>query len=141
MRLKIINGKRYDCPKYLVRVIDGWQVRLPNIATLLFSDGVHGSTQKAFNQAKRYLEPHEVGQVERKDKKRPTGVPGIMLNSGIRPGHNIEEYRFQLSIPGVGLRTVYIGTTNTWEAKYEDKLAYAIKRKSELEEGRKMGAV
>lgn len=132
MRVKIIDGKRYDCPKYLVRVINGWQVRLPGKKTLLFSDGVCGSTKKSFNQAKKYLEAQDPPIVERKDKKMPTGVPGIVLNISPRKDRNIEDYRLQFRAHG-SLKTVYVGTSNTWEDRYDDKLAVAARRKSELE--------
>ena len=68
--------------------------------------------------------------IERKDKKLPTGVPGIFVNVFHRRDR-IALYRLQFNAIGK-LHTVYVGTINTWKSRYNDKLELARKRRDDL---------
>lgn len=65
---------------------------------------------------------------ERKDKKRKTGMPGIVLNTFNRHDRPHVEYRFQYKAQNGSLKTVYIGTEATWMDRYDEKLALAVLR-------------
>jgi len=42
MRKKIVDGVSYECPMYLVRAGDGWQIRPPGLSTRYFADNLYG---------------------------------------------------------------------------------------------------
>jgi len=133
MKKTTVNGVMFSCPTYLVRVKDGWQVRMPDEPTLLFSDGVYGGAEKSFEEALRVRSlkgpitglSYPLAERERKHKKRPTGIPGVFLCEKFPKGKNVAEYQLQIRVPGIPIRTLYVGTTNTWENHYEEKLAEA----------------
>lgn len=66
-----------------------------------------------------------LAKVERSHKRFKTGTPGIILSVLFRKKVDYGEYRFRIVIPNRPIRTVYIGTTNTWEMNYKRKLRYA----------------
>jgi len=133
MKITTVEGKSYPCPTYLVRVGNGWQVRLPEQSSVWFRDGKYGGAKKAYKKALKFLQ--EKGPItgldfpfassERKTKKRPTGTPGVFLCEKYPKGKNITEFQLQIRVPGVPIRTLYVGTTNTWEDRYPAKLEEA----------------
>jgi hypothetical protein len=133
MKKTTVNGVMFSCPTYLVRASDGWQVRMPGEPTLFFSDGVYGGTEESFEEAMRVRSlkgpitglSYPLAERERTNKKRPTGVPGVFLCEKYPKGKNVAEYQLQIRVPGIPIRTLYVGTTNTWENHYQDKLAEA----------------
>lgn len=134
MKTTIVQGVEFECPMYLVRAGAGWQVRVPGEPTRFFSDGVNGSTLKAFEAAlsyRRSLMPitaqHRVlpGQ-EKASKLHPTGEPGVFLNKKWKRDRKVPEYAFSVTRPGKPRTTVYIGTERTWEQNYDAKLEVAI---------------
>ena len=106
---------------------------MPDEPTLLFSDGVYGGAEKSFEEALRVRSlkgpitglSYPLAERERKHKKRPTGIPGVFLCEKFPKGKNVAEYQLQIRVPGIPIRTLYVGTTNTWENHYEEKLAEA----------------
>lgn len=133
MRKTTVDGKEFLCPEYLVRAGDGWQVRMPDEPTLFFSDGVYGSADKSFAEVTRVRSlkgpvtglAYPLAEREKKNKKRITGIPGVFLCEKFPKGKNIIEYQLQIRVPGIPIRTIYVGTTNTWENRYQEKLAEA----------------
>lgn len=133
MKKTTIDGVAFLCPTYLVRAGDGWQVRMPGEPTLFFSDGVYGGTAESFAEAMRVRSlkgpitgrSYPLAERERKNKKRPTGVPGVFLCEKYPKGKTITEYQLQIRVPGIPIRTLYVGTENTWENRYQEKLEEA----------------
>lgn len=133
MKKTTVDGVVFLCPTYLVRAGDGWQVRMPGESTQFFSDGVYGGAKESFTEAMRVRAlkgpitglSYPLAECERKNKKRPTGIPGVFLCEKHPKGKNVAEYQLQIRVPGVPIRTIYVGTTNTWEENYQEKLAEA----------------
>lgn len=134
MKLTIVDDAKFNSPMYLVRAGAGWQVRVPDQQSRFFSDGIHGSTEKAFKAAMAYrrelLPITEQCRVlpnqERANKLYPTGEPGVFLNKKMKRDRPRPEYAFSITRPGLPRTTVYIGTESTWEQNYDAKLAIAI---------------
>lgn len=133
MKKTTVNGVPYSCPTYLGRCGPGWQVRVPGAQTVLFSDNVYGGVKEAHQAALDYVsmqagiggQNYPMANSERDTKKRKTGVPGVFLCEKHPKGKNVAEYQLQIRVPGVPTRTIYIGTTNTWANRYQEKLAEA----------------
>lgn len=134
MKIAIVDGAKFNCPMYLVRAGTGWQVRVPDQQSRFFSDGIHGSTAKAFHEAmayrKKLLPITEQCRVlpgqEKANKLHPTGEPGVFLNKKMKRDQPMPEYAFSITRPGLPRTTVYIGTESTWEQNYDAKLIIAI---------------
>jgi len=140
MKKTTVNGVMYLCPTYLVRAGDGWQVRMPDEPTLFFSDGVYGGAEESFAEALRARSlkgpisglSYPLADRERKNKKRPTGIPGVFLCEKHPKGKNVAEYQLQIRVPGIPIRTLYVGTTNTWGDRYQEKLSEAKRLHQQL---------
>jgi hypothetical protein len=106
---------------------------MPGEPTKFFGDGPFWGVRESYLAAMRERakrgpvtgQVYPLAECERKSKKRPTGTPGIFLCEKHPKGKNIIEYQLQIRVPGVPIRTLYVGTTDTWGARYAEKLKEA----------------
>lgn len=142
MRSKVVEGKAYPCPMYLVRSGAGWQVRLPGEASKFFADrafgGVDGSYEGAvaFRREKMPI-TEQVRPMKLKEtasKVHRTGMPGVFLQKRLKKGRDAVEYFFSVTQPGKGRVTVYIGGESTWQQNYDAKLARAVDLREKVTE-------
>lgn len=140
MKEKVVDGTVFLCPTYVVRAKNGWQLRLPNVPTEFFSDTIYGDEKKSFVFTIKVLVLKDLpnglyypsASQERINKKRPTGIPGVFLLIKDVKGKIIQEYQLQIRVSGMPTRSLYIGTTNTWESLYEEKLTEAKQIREEM---------
>jgi len=64
--------------------------------------------------------PPRFARAEIATKKTRTGIPGVSLRKSER-GNRIMQYSFAIAVPGLPVRTLYIGTENTAPARYAEK--------------------
>jgi hypothetical protein len=101
MKITVVDGIRYSCPTYLVRVKEGWQIRMPGEPTKFFGDGPFWGVRESYLAAMRERakrgpvtgQVYPLAECERKSKKRPTGTPGICLCEKHPKGKSIIEYQ------------------------------------------------
>lgn len=137
-KTKFVNGIEYPYPMYLVRAGSGWQVRVPSFATRYFADLSYGGTCAAHAQAMQYLrdrfgvqyQSRPYASKEHRSKLTPTGEPGVFLLRKCRKGR-ATEYQLQVRVPNMPIKTLYVGTSSTWEARFKLRLdcAKEIRRK------------
>jgi len=128
MRTTVVEGIRFRCPPYLIRAGTGWQLRVPGRASEYFADARHGGTGPAYEAAfiavkkasKGLKLPPRFARAEIATKKTRTGIPGVSLRKSER-GNRIMQYSFAIAVPGLPVRTLYIGTENTAPARYAEK--------------------
>lgn len=139
MKKTVVNGVDYVCPRYVVRVPNGWQTRLPGEASLFFGDvkhgGVSGSHAAAVDWRVQRLpitteEKARCFENERPQKKHKLGVPGIYLTEKTRK-NSIPQYELHVVVKGEPVRSIYVGTQNTWESRLPAKLDLAIQIRQE----------
>lgn len=143
MKTVQIDEVVYVCAMYVVRVIDGWQVRLPGQPTKFFGDGPHRGHEPAYLAAVEWRrsampitgQTRSLRAEENRQKKALTGQPGVFLTTSYGRKKALKGYSFQVRVPGYPVKTIYIGTLNTWQAKYEERLAKAITLARKLRRG------
>jgi len=133
MREKIIDGVAYECPMYVVRAADGWQVRMPGEKTVFFADLKCGGVKEAHAKAVAYRRDQLLitdqcrpllGR-EIAGKKHKVGVAGIFLQTKQKKDRRTLEYHFAVKNIEGGTSTIYIGTESTWQRNYDRKLQRA----------------
>lgn len=122
----------FACPRHLLRLSKGWQIRPPKQPSRYFGDEKYGSTCAAFSAAEQALKaclptaPTRVFRsVEGTHKHRLTGTPGVYLCGSTRPGRT-PEFRLHVRVPGHPIRVIYVGTDVTFERNYPRKLQQAV---------------
>jgi hypothetical protein len=134
MRIAVVNDVEFKCPRYVVRVPNGWQVRMPGKQTVFIGDGRWGGPSGSHAQAvalRISQMPILAGEIylyastERKDKKEPLGIPGVFLVHAPRRGKRAPEVQLLVAVKGQPTRTIYVGTPRTWESRLSDKLEVA----------------
>lgn len=134
IRLAAVEGVALPCPRYVVRVPGGWQVRLPNEPTVFFADsrfdGAEGSHLAAVHHRLARMPMAEEGasafaRVERRNKKEPLGIPGVFLVHQGRRGKRTPSVYLHVINKGLPTRAIYVGTESTWEKRFPEKLAEA----------------
>ena len=133
MRKKIVDGVSYECPMYLVRAGDGWQIRPPGVRTQYFADALYGGIGPAYNAAfiELWTKDPITGQVralaerERSNKMSPTGFPGVFRQDKPPRSGKGPEVQLRVSVVQLPARTVYVGTANTGEGRWDGKFAEA----------------
>jgi len=133
MRTKIVNDVSYECPMYLVRAGDGWQIRPPGDRTQYFSDALYGGVGSAYDAAFSMLSKKSpitglvrpLAERERSNKMLPTGLAGVIRQDKPARGGRAPEVQLRVSVAKLPPRTVYVGTANTWEDRWDSKLADA----------------
>lgn len=134
MRKAVVNNVEFDCPRYVVRVPGGWQVRFPGARTVFFGDARHGSVsashQAAITRRTETLPISEMTETryalkEREGKRDPVGIPGVFLVYHPRRGKRAPQVELLVSVKGQPARTIYVGTSKTWEARLAQKLEIA----------------
>lgn len=123
---------------FVVRAGPGWQVRSPAHPSRYFADSLWGGTQKAFSQAVNYRESlspvtaqsRPLAEKERVSKLRPTGIPGVFLAVSRR--RKTLEYQLHVRVGGLPTRSIYVGTSATWEGRLDAKLLVAAEARDEL---------
>lgn len=135
MRKSIVDGVSFDCPRYVVRVPGGWQVRLPEKQTVFFGDKKYNSATAShcaavdFRAKAKPISSLEDGSryalVERRGKREPVGIPGVFLVRHPRRGKRAPQVELLVSVKGQPTRTIYVGTQRTWEDRLAQKLEIA----------------
>jgi hypothetical protein len=67
-----------------------------------------------------------------KSKLHPTGVAGIILQRKVRQGRAIAEFGFLVTAPGAQAQSVYLGTENTWQSRWDARLAVAVEKRTTM---------
>lgn len=138
-REQVVNGVTYRVPSHVIRVegvrVKGWQVRFSNPkSSKLFSDGVHGSTRKAFVAACHFAlanRPQINTQAKPPTQKH---VPGVAVLHEVREGKTPQIHILVRALyRGGKSRKFYVGTENTWTAEREaQKMQEALVWRSQL---------
>jgi len=128
------NDEVFLCPRYVVRTIGGWQVRLPKHKTVWFADSNYGGPKGSHEQAchNRYAAmPKEIEDfigfhsIERADKKRPLGIPGASLEHKRARGGRSAQVEIVVRAKGQPSRSIYVGTPQNFESRLAEKLILA----------------
>lgn len=134
MRTTVVDGIEFACPRYVVRVTAGWQVRLPGEPTVFLADsrfgGPGGSHQAAVDMRVARIPMSEeidgkFAHSERRGKKLPVGIPGVFLVHQPKRGKRAPSMYLHIATKGQPTRTLYVGTLVTWEARLAEKLEVA----------------
>lgn len=140
MRTTLVEGKEYPCPRYVVRVNAGWQLRLPGQTTLFFGDTRFGSTEAAHRAAVAMRaeklpltaeSEHRFARTERSTKRHPLGIPGVFLVRQPKRGPRVPSFYLHVINKNQPARTLYVGTEKTWESRLPAKLAQAAEIRAE----------
>jgi hypothetical protein len=140
MRKALVDAMEFDCPRYVVRVPGGWQVRMPHEPTVFFADSRFGGPAGSHEVAvKRRTERMPISAnsetryalAERSDKKDPLGIPGVFLVHQPRRGKRAPQVELLVSVKGQPTRTIYVGTHATWEKRLPEKLELAASVRAE----------
>lgn len=118
---------------YLVRAGAGWQVRMPQEKTVYFADGVHGGVASSYREALNHRlkaapitnQKRVFADTEREGKTTATGTPGIYLVEKIKPGRTVPEFRLEVRVARLPVRTIYISSGSLDQVRYEQKLEIA----------------
>lgn len=129
-------------PPYLVRGAGGWQARPPGKPSAWFPDGPSGDVFAAFKKGCAYLVttgapdiPQHLRRRERLDKQHLTGIVGVALVFKRRKGAHFRQVQLNITHPSPGgkSRTLYVGTDNNWQSRYEQKIDEARKIREQFE--------
>lgn len=140
MRKAVVDGVEFECPRYVVRVPGGWQVRMPHEPTVFFADsrfgGAAGSHEVAVNRRAERMpisanSETRYALAERSDKKDPLGIPGVFLVHQPRRGKRAPQVELLVSVKGQPTRTIYVGTQRTWQQRLPEKLQLAAAVRAE----------
>jgi len=92
MRKKIVDGVSYECPMYLVRAGDGWQIRPPGLSTRYFADNLYGGVGAAYEAAFLALSRNAPSTGRRRRvahrghlNNMPPGTPDVFRQETLRP--------------------------------------------------------
>lgn len=133
----------FRVPPYLVRGAGGWQARPPGAPSAWFPDGPTGDVLAAFQKGCAYLLaagapniPQHLRKRERQDKLHPTGIVGVALAFKQRKGAHFRQVQLTITHPSPGgkSRTLYVGTDNNWQSRYDQKLDEARKIREQFEQ-------
>lgn len=135
MKITRVIDRDYRCPLYVVRVENGWQVRLPHFPTSFFGDNAHGSvgkSHKAACEARAQAIPigqetRPLAEKERANKKNPLGVPGVFLIEKFRANKRLSEFQLQIRVRPFPAKTMYVGTSENYKPRLAEKLVQAVK--------------
>jgi hypothetical protein len=140
MRKAVVDGVEFECPRYVVRVPGGWQVRMPQQPTVFFADSRYGGPAGSHDIAVKRraacmpISPNSETRyalAERSDKKDPLGIPGVFLVHQPRRGKRAPQVELLVSVKGQPTRTIYVGTQATWEKRLPEKLQIAAAVRAE----------
>ena len=139
MKITRVNDRDYRCPLYVVRVENGWQVRLPHFPTSFFGDNAHGSVGKSHKAACEARaqsipigqETRPLAEKERANKKNPLGVPGVFLIEKFRANKRLSEFQLQVRVRPFPAKTMYVGTSENYKPRLAEKLILAAKVREE----------
>lgn len=142
MRETVVGEFVFECPMYVVRAGDGWQVRMPGEKTVFFADlkcgGVEASHAKALAYRREKLlitdQQRPLLGKETEGKKHKVGVAGVFLQTTQKKDRKVLEYHFAVRKRDGGTSTVYIGTERTWQQNYDRKLIRAIEIREQITE-------